>query len=361
LHAYTGYRAARQRPVQLVALTRHVRWLSLFFHTGVRVLDRALTPGDFGLPVRTSHGAHRSWRRPLDADSVSSSTGRFSLDALTDVGPTPDTPTVREWMRPCVTCSDHPQHYFVAAEIRALYLACDTLFERILFTSLFTTGMRIGGFCTLTHEPHQPVAGEIRGVEKGNVSTTYCVTDVLCTLLNEWIEQHARSNASRYLFAGRDGGPDAHVAPSTVRRAFHRVAQRAGVTGSHVHPHTTRHTVAWTLHALGNSVERVAGFVGHRSPQVTSRVYIALTQAQQRALVDCPWLGATKTGDARRRMRQEAEEMARAICSPFGSTDGRTFPVHAPSEMAHQGHPTKGTVKALGRMARAYLHTHNIA
>ena len=352
LHAYTQYRAACRRPVQLVALTRHVRWLSLFFHTGVRVLDRALTPGDFGLPSRTGNGNARrpAWKRlPVVDDAAESvSSGRFSLDTLTTTTPAALTPTVREWMRPLASRGDRPQHYFVAAEIRALYLACDTLFERILLTSLFTTGMRIGGFCTL----EQPVAGEIRGVEKGNVSTTYCVTDVLCMLLNQWMEQ--RTGPSRYLFAGRDGGPDAHVAPSTVRRAFHRVAQRAGVTGPHVHPHTTRHTVAWTLHALGNSVERVAGFVGHRSPQVTSQVYIALTQAQQRALVDCPWLDATKTGDARRRMRREAEEMARAICSPFGSADGRTFPVQAPSELAHD-HPRKGTVKALGRMARAYL------
>ena len=147
----------------------------------------------------------------------------------------------------------------------------------------------------------------------------------------------------------RDGGPDAHVAPSTVRRTFHRVARRAGVTGPHVHPHTTRHTVAWTLHALGNSIDRVAGFVGHRSPQVTSQVYIALTQAQQRALVDCPWLDASTAGDARRRMRREAEDMARAICSPFGSVDGRTFPSEAEI-------PRKGTAKALGQMARAYLH-----
>lgn len=65
--------------------------------------------------------------------------------------------------------------------------------------------------------------------------------------------------------------------------------------------------------------------MGHRNPQVTQDVYIAMTHAQRRQMVDCPWL---------RHQQQAAEEdvlaqgraMATAICSPFGSADGRTFP-----------------------------------
>ena len=53
-----------------------------------------------------------------------------------------------------------------------------------------------------------------------------------------------------------------------------KLPRRAGISGTHVHPHTTRHTVAWTLGALGNEVHLVADFVGHKSPQVTNDVYI---------------------------------------------------------------------------------------
>ena len=117
-----------------------------------------------------------------------------------------------------------------------------------------------------------------------------------------------------------------------------RVAERAGVRGPHVHPHTTRHTVAWTLCALGNTVEAVAGFVGHRNPRVTQDVYIAMTGAQRQELLACPWLaageGAGGSGirsgcDPLRTPQPAAEQglaMAEAICSPFGSADGRTFP-----------------------------------
>jgi hypothetical protein len=80
--------------------------------------------------------------------------------------------------------------------------------------------------------------------------------------------------------------------------------------------------VAWTLWALGNSVETVAGFVGHRNPRVTQDVYIAMSRAQQRQLVNCPWLPRAM-GES---VVQQGRAMAEAICSPFGSRDGRTFP-----------------------------------
>lgn len=293
--AYTRYRSARAKPIQLITLARHVRWLSMFFQDGMRIIHHALNMADFGLPSRGGTAPrHCRWRKPdLEYDGASShaSSSRFSLSTL-GVGENEKEEDAvlnkqYQWIRPCERQTDRV-HYFNAGEIRALYLACETLFERILMTSLFTTGMRIGGFCSLAYS--NPITNEMRGVEKGNIVATYSVTKVLSTLLSEWIQQSNQNKAGQimprqYMFGGRDAGPDSHIAPSTVRRIFQKVACRAGVEGKHVHPHTTRHTVAWTLHALGNSVERVAGFVGHKSPQVTSQVYIALTEAQQRALV----------------------------------------------------------------------------
>jgi hypothetical protein len=86
--------------------------------------------------------------------------------------------------------------------------------------------------------------------------------------------------------------------------------------------------VAWTLCALGNSVDAVAGFVGHRNSQVMNDVYIAMSQAQRREMVNCPWLrGASAAmGSGGSSVREQGIAMAEAICSPFGSEDGRTFP-----------------------------------
>ena len=49
-----------------------------------------------------------------------------------------------------------------------------------------------------------------------------------------------------------------------------------------------------------------------------------MTRAQRRQMVDCPWLrDAPPRGPS---VREQGEAMASAICSPFGSVDGCTFP-----------------------------------
>ena len=52
-------------------------------------------------------------------------------------------------------------------------------------------------------------------------------------------------------------------------------------------------------------------------------MYVAMTQAQRRQLVHCPWLSEQPPGPT---VRDLGRETAQAICSPFGSPDGRTFP-----------------------------------
>jgi hypothetical protein len=110
-----------------------------------------------------------------------------------------------------------------------------------------------------------------------------------------------------------------------AREIFMGVAKRAGLAGRHVKPHTTRHTACWTLSALGNKLEMIADFAGHRSTAVTNDVYIAMDAAQKRSRMDIPWLETDGlTGEAR--LKEIALELAGAIAGPFGSADGRTFP-----------------------------------
>ena len=180
---------------------------------------------------------------------------------------------------------------------------------------------------------------EITTIEKGNVRMTYGLSTVLRRLLEEYVALQTDVDADRcYLFPHRDL-PRCHATTASARSTFMRVARRAGVEGAHVHPHTTRHSVhrdrcqrgkkkslppAWTLYALGNSLDSVAGFVGHRNSQVTQDVYIAMSHAQRRQMVDCPWLRDVPVRGPT--VQEQGRAMAEAICSPFGSADGRTFP-----------------------------------
>lgn len=163
-----------------------------------------------------------------------------------------------EKQRKVTSGDEEKRHTFTAAEVRALYLACTTTLEKALLTALFTTGMRINAFCTLRWPTGGKVGAELHGTEKGNVCTSFAVTPVLRDLLQRWLlEEDGGAVARAFLFAHRDH-PDLPMSTTCARRIFHAVARRAGVEGPHVHPHTTRHTVAWTLYALGNTVDQVA-------------------------------------------------------------------------------------------------------
>lgn len=320
---YGAYRR-RRPPVRLPRLVRDVHLLSLLFHTLWRVLPAPLRPPAFGLPDP------RAGRHP-------GGTPRSPVDPADWLQPRPPAPAggLAERVRPPGPRNDERVHTFDPGEIRALYLACETPFERVLCTALLTTGMRVQGFCTLERPVDGRVGDEVFATEKGHVRTPYAVSPVLRALLQAWLDAQPApspgSDPSPWCFPGRDDPVGAPISTSCARYAFTRVARRAGVVGPHVHPHTCRHTVSFALYALGNTVDQVAGFVGHRNPQVTLDVYIALSGSQRRGLVRCPWLhqdaqGGADGADPGASLRALGRALAEAIASPFGSPDGRTFP-----------------------------------
>ena len=106
------------------------RWqihlVSVLFHSLLRVCDVPLSGADFGLPVRSGGRGARRTSRPL-------------LPRRTAPPPPPGDgdPPLLPWLRPPEPMAEDRVHTFNAEEIRALYLACSTLFERVLLTTLF--------------------------------------------------------------------------------------------------------------------------------------------------------------------------------------------------------------------------------
>ena len=100
------------------------------------------------------------------------------------------------------------------------------------------------------------------------------------------------------------------------------IAGRAGVCGPHVHPHTTRHTVIWTLWALGNPVEIISKFL-HHSQSSTMEPYIRPTDEEMQCTINMPWIGIKRNDKDN---KTKAMELSLALASPFESQDGKTFP-----------------------------------
>lgn len=330
----------------LNALCYQLHLLSVLFCDVLRAFSKRLDASHFGIlvPRKRGRSGARVGAASAHSDGGTTATTRSTCSLLAEEA-APVVDRGAAWVRPARPAGDGPRvHCFHAAEVRALYLACETQLERLLLSCLFTTGMRIGGLCLLrrpegassTATISDAVVG-LRTLEKGNHYKDYPLAPGVRALLPAWLADEVAGAGTHYLFPSRAGGQPAGERPWSTRdarRAFMLVAARAGLSGSHVKPHTTRHTVAWTLSALGNRLEDVADFVGHKSPSITKEVYIAMEAAHQRARMTCPWLEDDPTapggGDAKARLQALALELASALAGPFTSLDGRTFPCYSP-------------------------------
>lgn len=63
------------------------------------------------------------------------------------------------------------------------------------------------------------------------------------------------------------------MSTSWLWKACRKVFLKARLSGAHVHPHTFRHTLVHLMYISGNTFEKIAKFLGHSSPNITSGVY----------------------------------------------------------------------------------------
>jgi integrase len=110
--------------------------------------------------------------------------------------------------------------------------------------------------------------------EKGELPVSYKCSIVLTKLLRDWIS--SGKHGAKWMFPGV--GRSEHIHRRQAYEMFMSIAKWANLSGVHVHPPTTRHTVFWTLWALDNPMETIAKMAHHRSTS-TTEVYIRPTDA----------------------------------------------------------------------------------
>ena len=79
-----------------------------------------------------------------------------------------------------------------------------------------------------------------------------------------------------YLFSRDRRNP---ASCTTLRQRLKRIARRAGVPII-MHPHAFRHTLVGKLIEVGNSMEQVSKYMGHKSVDITERYYYISTAQQ---------------------------------------------------------------------------------
>ena len=190
--------------------------------------------------------------------------------------------------------SDH--HRISPEELTAIHTAAaENVRDELIFMLMITTGLRIGGLSNIKLEHVvDKVGSDIivknngRTIEKFNKWFTFKLSEDVRALIYTWVTQKRPATSSLYLFPGATS--DNPMSTSNSRSIFKKIVNRAGLSGSHLHPHALRHTFAHMLLESGNSVESVSKIMGHTDSKTTSSFYLKESGVEAADRMNIPWL-----------------------------------------------------------------------
>ena len=188
------------------------------------------------------------------------------------------------------------KHRLSAGELDTLYNQVKgSLRDELMYMLFVTTGMRIGGLVKIKLEHVAEVSGNTvvvkqtgRTIEKGSKWFTFIINNHVNGLIELWIKTKRPNNGSVYLFPGRGDIP--YIREASVRKAFHRWCEAAGMKGTHLHPHSLRHSYGHLLLEAGNNIHDVSKLMGHANIATTEMFYLKESSADVAKSANIPWL-----------------------------------------------------------------------
>jgi integrase len=188
------------------------------------------------------------------------------------------------------------KHRLSPTELQALYEQVrDDIRDELIYMLFVTTGMRIGGLVKIRLEHVAEINGAAviakpsgRTLEKGSKWFTFVINNRVNELLTQWIKNLRPNNGSPYLFPGRCDVP--YLKEASVRKRFHTWCKKAGLSGTHLHPHSLRHSYGHLLLEAGNSVHEVSKLLGHSNIATTEMFYLKESSADVAKRANIPWL-----------------------------------------------------------------------
>jgi integrase len=187
------------------------------------------------------------------------------------------------------------KHTFTPDELDLLYNeVAKNNKNKLIYLLLITTGMRVGGLVKIKIDDVATITDSKidikrtgRTIEKGNKWFSFVINDNTKQLLYQYIESERISN-SVYLFPSKKS--DTHVTTASIRYMIKAVAKKSGVEGSHVHPHSLRHSYAHILLDCGNDASVVSKLLGHANVSTTQAFYLKENVIDVTDKANIPWL-----------------------------------------------------------------------
>ena len=163
-------------------------------------------------------------------------------------------------------------------EVERLLAALELPTYRVLFTTIYATGLRITEACALETGDIDAARGVIvvrNG--KGSKERLVMLSPRLLTILREYWRRERPS--APYLFVGRSGQS---LHPDSARDALRLAAARAGLDHRKVTPHVLRHSFATHLLDGGTDLRVIQTLLGHANIATTTRYVQVSTKTLNR-------------------------------------------------------------------------------
>jgi integrase/recombinase XerD len=175
-----------------------------------------------------------------------------------------------------------------AGQVQQLLEALKLPKFRVLFTTIYATGLRISEACVLETGDIDAARGVIRVRQgKGNKERLVMLSPRLLAILRAYWRKERP--AAPYLFTGRTGRP---LTPDVARDAIRLAAARAGL--DRARPHVLRHSFATHLLDAGTELRVIQVLLGHESIETTTRYVRVSTSMLKKA--ESPLERLPKTG-----------------------------------------------------------------
>ena len=160
-----------------------------------------------------------------------------------------------------------------AEEVERILKAFEKPKYRVLFATIYATGIRIQEACKLETRDIDAKRGVIHiRAGKGNKDREVMLSPRLLVLLRAYWKQERPT--APYLFTGCTGRP---VCARVARKALRRATASAGVHDRKVTPHVLRHSFATHLLEAGTDLRIIQVLLGHESIDSTTR-YVSVSK-----------------------------------------------------------------------------------
>lgn len=161
----------------------------------------------------------------------------------------------------------------------------DSLRDRAVLGTLFSTGMRVSELCSLDRNKIDTTRGELSIRGKGSKIRVVFLSDEAKEDIKNYLGK--RSDVDEALFIripktktfSKDS--DLRLTPRSIQRIVEKYATKSGIVGKNVSPHTLRHSYATDLLRNGADIRSVQSMLGHSSV-TTTQIYTHVTDKQLR-------------------------------------------------------------------------------